>query len=151
MGFYGVKNSRSKFSCLGTFKLSLLNPSYTICRGVTKRCRLSLLSLTNSALVIRVQMRGEGGSCGVSANEYSCAHHVTWSPNILWRSNSIFNLWLYVSHSPSPVVSPLPLCSYVQYVCPPPPHLPICPSSCSGGRSCGNILVGRGRVAGQDM
>jgi hypothetical protein len=37
-------------------------------------------------------MRGEG-ECGVSANEYSCAHHVTlWSPNKLWRSNSIFNL-----------------------------------------------------------
>jgi hypothetical protein len=29
---------------------------------VTKRCRLSLL--TNSALVIRVQMRGEGGVAG---------------------------------------------------------------------------------------
>ncbi len=59
---------------------------------VTKRCRLSWL--TNSALVIRVQMRGEGwGSCGVSANEYSCAHHVTWSPNKLCRSTSIFNLW----------------------------------------------------------
>ncbi len=42
---------------------------------VTKRCRLSLL--TNSALVISVQMRGEEGSCGVSANEYNCAHHVT--------------------------------------------------------------------------
>jgi hypothetical protein len=66
----------------------------TVCsmQGVTKRCRLSLLS--NSTLVIRVQMRGEGGSCGVSANEYSCAHHVTWSPNKLWRSTSIFNLWL---------------------------------------------------------
>jgi hypothetical protein len=61
------------------------------CQGVTKRCRQSLL--TNSALVIRVQMQGEGGSCGVSANENSCAHHVTWSPNILWRSISIFNLW----------------------------------------------------------
>jgi hypothetical protein len=34
---------------------------------------------------------GEGG-CGVSANENSCAHHVTWSPNKLWRSNSIFKL-----------------------------------------------------------
>ena len=34
-----------------------------------------------------------GGSCGVSANEYSCAHHVTWSPNKLWKSTSIFNLW----------------------------------------------------------
>jgi hypothetical protein len=37
-------------------------------------------------------MRGEGGSCGVSANEYSCAHHVTWSPNKLCRSTSILNL-----------------------------------------------------------
>jgi hypothetical protein len=46
---------------------------------VTKRCRLSLL--TNSAPHIRVQMRGEGKTCGVSANKYSCAHHVTWSPN----------------------------------------------------------------------
>jgi hypothetical protein len=33
-------------------------------------------------------------SCGVSANEYSCAHHVTWSPNKLWRSTSIFNICL---------------------------------------------------------
>jgi hypothetical protein len=60
-------------------------------QGVTKRCRLSLL--TNSTLVLRVQMRGEGGSCGFSANEHSCKHHVTWSPNELWRSTSIFNLW----------------------------------------------------------
>jgi hypothetical protein len=35
---------------------------------------------------------GRGGGSGVSANENSCAHHVTWSPNKLWRSNSIFNL-----------------------------------------------------------
>jgi hypothetical protein len=42
---------------------------------ITERCRLSLL--TNS---------------GVSANEYRCAHHVTWSPNILWRSTSIIYL-----------------------------------------------------------
>ncbi len=27
-----------------------------------------------------------GGDCGVSANEYSYAHHVTWSPNKLWIS-----------------------------------------------------------------
>ncbi len=54
---------------------------------------MCLSLLTNSALVIRVQMRGEGVSCGVSSNEYSCAHHVTWSPNKLWRSStSIFNL-----------------------------------------------------------
>jgi hypothetical protein len=63
---------------------------YSRDQGVTKRCRLSLL--TNSALVIRVQMIRVGGSCGVSANEYSCARHVTWSPNELWRSTSIFNL-----------------------------------------------------------
>jgi hypothetical protein len=47
--------------------------------GGYKECRLSLL--TNSTLLIGVQMRGRGGSCGVSANEYSWAHHVTWNPN----------------------------------------------------------------------
>ncbi len=36
----------------------------------------------------RAHMRGEGGSCGVSASEYSC----TQEPKKLWRSNSIFNL-----------------------------------------------------------
>jgi hypothetical protein len=35
-----------------------------------------------------------GGGCGVSsANEYSCAHHVTWRPNKLWRYNFLFDLW----------------------------------------------------------
>ncbi len=34
---------------------------------------------------------GVGGSCGVSANEYRTAVHR--SPNKLWGSNSIFNLW----------------------------------------------------------
>jgi hypothetical protein len=53
-------------------------------QGVTKRCRLSWL--TNSALVYEPKC---GGSCGVSANEYSCFHR---SPNKLWRSNSIFHL-----------------------------------------------------------
>ncbi len=44
---------------------SLFTKADTIDQGVTKRCRLSLL--TNSALVIRVQLRGKGGgSCGVS-------------------------------------------------------------------------------------
>ncbi len=43
-------------------------------QGVTKRCRLYLL--TNSALVIRVQMREEGGSCRVSAND--TAVRITW-------------------------------------------------------------------------
>jgi hypothetical protein len=40
-------------------------------RGVTKRCRLSWL--TNSALVHEPKCRGETTSCGVPANEYSCA------------------------------------------------------------------------------
>ncbi len=40
-------------------------------------------------------MRGDGGSCVVSVNECSYAHHVTWSPNRLWRSTSIFNLCIY--------------------------------------------------------
>jgi hypothetical protein len=44
-------------------------------------------------------MRGDAGNCGVSADEYSCAHHVTWSPNKLWRSASIFNLWVQLWHS----------------------------------------------------
>jgi hypothetical protein len=35
--------------------------------------------------------------CMVSANEYSCAHYVTFSPNKLWRSTSIFNLWFEVT------------------------------------------------------
>ncbi len=61
-------------------------------QGVTKRCRLSLLT-NSAALVYESKSGGGGGSCGVSANEWSCAHHVTWSPNKLWRSTSIFNLW----------------------------------------------------------
>ncbi len=44
----------------------------------------------------------EGRSCGVSANEYSCAHHVTWSPNKLWRSTSIFYLYEWDSPFRSP-------------------------------------------------
>ncbi len=38
-----------------------------------------------------------GGGCRTSANENSCAHHVTWSPNKLWRSNSLFNLFYKLS------------------------------------------------------
>ncbi len=71
-------------------------------KEVTKRCRLSLL--TNSAFVYESQCGGLGGgevagSHPVSSSEYSCAHHVTWSPNKLWRSTSKFNLggpWMYV-------------------------------------------------------
>ncbi len=37
-------------------------------QGVTKRCRLSWL--TNRRSCIWAQMQGEGGRCGISANEY---------------------------------------------------------------------------------
>ncbi len=40
--------------------------------GVTNRCRL--FWLTNSALVYMSPNAGGWGFCGVSANEYSCAH-----------------------------------------------------------------------------
>ncbi len=43
---------------------------------------------------IRVQMQG--------GNEYSCEHCVTWSPNKLWRSTSIFNLWAQYLQSAKP-------------------------------------------------
>jgi hypothetical protein len=58
-------------------------------QGVTTRCRLSWLN--NSALVCEPKCGG-GGGCRISANEYSCTHPVTWSPNKLLRSNSIFYL-----------------------------------------------------------
>ncbi len=48
--------------------------SVAIEQGVTKRCRLSLR--TNSALVIRVQMRGEGGVAG--SRPMSTAVHIMW-------------------------------------------------------------------------
>jgi hypothetical protein len=51
-------------------------------------------------IVIRAQMCREGGNWGISPYEYSCTHHVTRSPNKLWRSTSIFNLWFYVFQGP---------------------------------------------------
>ncbi len=60
----------------------------------TKRFRLSWL--TNSALVY--EPKCGGWDFGVSVNEFSCM--CTWSPNELWRSNSIFNLWS--KHIPGP-------------------------------------------------
>ncbi len=80
-------------------------PFFPSTQGVTKRRRLSLL--TNSAPVLRVQMRGEGGSFGVSANEYSCAHHATWSPNKLWRSISIFNLCFHPCQHSKKITEPM--------------------------------------------
>ncbi len=55
--------------------------------GVTKRCRLSWL--TNSVLVYEPKCGGRGGIAG--SQPISTAVHR--SPNKLWRSNSIFNLW----------------------------------------------------------
>jgi hypothetical protein len=63
-------------------------------RGVTRRCRLSWL--TTSALVYESKCGGMRVGCVVSANEYSCAHHVTWSPNKPWGFNSIFNLYYFL-------------------------------------------------------
>ncbi len=45
-------------------------------QGVAKRGRRSLL--TKSALVIRVQMLGGGGGCGVPSQPMSTAVHITW-------------------------------------------------------------------------
>ncbi len=56
-------------------------------QGVTKRCRLSCWPIAPSYM----SPNAGGGSCGVSANEYSCAVHR--SLNTLWISNFIFNLW----------------------------------------------------------
>ncbi len=71
------------------------------------------------------------GGC-VSANEYSCAHHVTWSPNKLWRSTSIFNLW----NAPSKWCRKCPkLSAYVSVV------------SSRGNR--GKVEVGNGSTAVQ--
>ncbi len=58
-------------------------------QGVTKRCRLSLL--TNRRPLIWAQNAGEGGSCGANEKLSTAVH---WSPNKLWRSNSIFNLFM---------------------------------------------------------
>jgi hypothetical protein len=69
-------------------------PSY---QGVTRRCRLSLL--TNSASYVESKCGGEGGIIGYQPMSAagSCAHHLTWSPNKLWRSTSIFNLCILLS------------------------------------------------------
>jgi hypothetical protein len=45
----------------------------------------------NGALVYEPKSGGMGGGVGVSAVEYVQLY--TWSPNKLWRFNSIFNLW----------------------------------------------------------
>ncbi len=54
--------------------------NFYLCEGVTKSCRL-----TNSTLVYEPKWGG-GGSRGLS----QWVQWSTWSPNKLWRSNSIF-------------------------------------------------------------
>jgi hypothetical protein len=73
----------------GLVSLKFLRP----CQGVTKKCRLSWLTIvTNSALVYEPKFKGGGGGCGVSANENSCAHGAQINFGDL--GNSIFTLWL---------------------------------------------------------
>ncbi len=59
-------------------------------QGVTKKCRLTLL--TNSALVYESKCGGEGIA---GSRPMSTASHITWhaAQNKLWISTSIFNLW----------------------------------------------------------
>ncbi len=76
-------------------------PSPTVL-WASKRCRLSLL--TNSAQVYESKCGGMGLLGLSSANEYSCAHHVTWGPNKLWRYTSIFNLWFLSSTAMSHIL-----------------------------------------------
>ncbi len=51
---------------------------------------MSSIFADHSALVYRISM-AVGGLQGLSQWVCISAHHVTWSPNKLWRSNSIFN------------------------------------------------------------
>ncbi len=101
-------------------------PNLYTAQEVTKRCR-RLYWLTNSALVYEPKCGGgRGGGCWVSAYEYRaricrtgpagyigwrnrflgsinvhkyglCCTHGAQSPSKLWRYNSIFNLWYYIT------------------------------------------------------
>ncbi len=84
------KDKHYKFCWEGSNKMSLLCDYllyFTQQQGVTKRCRLSLL--TNSALVY--ESHDAGGWGELRGSQPMSTHHVTWSPNKLWRSISIFN------------------------------------------------------------
>ncbi len=82
-----------QLSCFDLFLLFKSKRTKGGQHGVTKRCRLSWL--TNSALVALVYSLNGGGGVrhgkglrGLSQWVQLC----TWSPNKLWRSNSIFNV-----------------------------------------------------------
>ncbi len=70
----------------------LLSYHWGSTQGVTKRCRLSLL--TNSALAY--EPKCEGGVAG--SQPMSTAVHMEPKYKI-WRSNSIFNLWIYINRT----------------------------------------------------
>ena len=65
--------------------------------------------------------RGGGGGCGVLANENSCAHHVTWSPNKLEFS---YLIWVELTNKcgrPRPILCFIwkdlnPVCSYRRHM-----------------------------------
>ncbi len=76
------------FFCATPNEFGLIKVEWSQSRGVTKRCRLSLL--TNSALVYETNCGGRGGVAGSHPMAMSTA--VNRSPNKLWRYNSIFNL-----------------------------------------------------------
>jgi hypothetical protein len=70
-------------------------------QGVIKRCRLSWL--TNSALVYESKCGGMEEVAG-SQPVITAVHHVTWSPNKLWRANSLLKYFTYTEtlQPPSP-------------------------------------------------
>ncbi len=72
-------------------------PCELLQQGVTKRCRLSWLTI--GALEYEPKCGGRGELRGLSR----WVQLYAWSPNKLWRSNSIFNLFLADS---SPCISP---------------------------------------------
>ncbi len=85
------------------------NTGECICQGVTKRCRLSWLA--NSAIVYEPKCGGKGGGLrGLSQWVQLCTIHCTWSPNKLWRYNSIFNIW----YQPPQLERTLHICTWWQ-------------------------------------
>ncbi len=77
-----AKQTRNKI------QVYLFNDWQYFSQGVTRRCRLSWL--TNSALTYESKCGGKGGSSG-SQPMSTAAYR---SPNKLWISTSIFNIWL---------------------------------------------------------
>ncbi len=85
---YDKTGRRVQYSQNSKHVLKVLKVKNSHTQGVTKRCRLSWL--TNSALVYEPKCGGRGGGVAGSQPISTAVHR---SPNKLWRSNSIFNLW----------------------------------------------------------